>query len=196
MKRFVISDLHLGHVKIRDYEPIRQTWGEDWIGMTDTIINAWSAVVQKEDEVFVLGDFAMGIPDNIPKYRGRLPGRITLIRGNHDRHPERWLDSSRGDDVYTQLRISDPVLGTVTMRHDPSHFTPEDRSSSDLLLHGHIHSNPYGFGIPDDVVAKCRCLSVEVLPTCPGPLEFSLVGDLPVGTLRGKWVEPNHRSSL
>lgn len=137
----------------------------------------------------------MGPTDQMVVVRQRLHGRITLIRGNHDRHPERWLDPSRGDDVYTQLRIADPVLGTITMRHDPSHFTPEDVSSSSLLLHGHIHSNPYGFDVADDVQAKCRCVSVEVLPTCPGPIEFHRVGSLPIGTLRGKWNEPKHRSS-
>lgn len=196
MKTWIISDTHLGHVKIRDYEPMRQSWGPDHTAMTETLINAWNDVVGVDDHVYHLGDFAMGLPTLVPVYRYRLHGRITLIRGNHDKKPHIWLNTERGDVMYDHLVIRDPHLGTVTMRHDPNHFTQEDVASSSLLLHGHIHSNPYGSEINDDVLAKCRCVSVEVLPFCPKPFPFADVSSLPVGTLRGKWTEPNHRHKL
>jgi len=196
MKTWIISDTHLGHVKIRDYEPMRQAWGPDHVAMTEVLLNAWNAVVGVDDHVYHLGDFAMGNPALIPVYRSRLNGRITLIRGNHDKKPDSWLAPERGDVMYDRLVLTDPNLGVVTMVHDPRHFTREDIGASTLLLHGHIHSNPYGMDVSDEALAKCRCLSVEVLPTCPGPISFSDVGYLPPGTAKGKWIEPGRRNTL
>ena len=54
MKRY-ISDLHLGHANVLkfDQRPFL-TLNE----MHETIINNWNSVVDKTDDVYILGDFA------------------------------------------------------------------------------------------------------------------------------------------
>lgn len=49
---------------------------------TSVLTCNWNAVVGKDDEVWVIGDFCMNNPN---RYLKRLNGVIRLIRGNHDR---------------------------------------------------------------------------------------------------------------
>lgn len=52
--------------------------------MRETFIENWNSCVDPDDEVYLLGDVAMGIrADNLPAVE-RLNGAKTLILGNHD----------------------------------------------------------------------------------------------------------------
>ena len=172
-RQWIISDTHLGHLKIQTFEPSRLAWGPDVPTMTNTLIDAWAAVVGPEDTVYHLGDFAMGLPDLMPGYRSRLPGSIILIRGNHDKRPDRWLTSrDRMEDV---LEMNLPKLGLVIMRHDPHDFTLEEAARAAYLFHGHLHSNQHRGDTPEAIRHKARCFSIEVLPTRPAPMLLSEV---------------------
>lgn len=52
--------------------------------MNKTLISNWNSVVGKNDEVIVVGDFALTGKDNIINIGHQLKGRKTLILGNHE----------------------------------------------------------------------------------------------------------------
>jgi calcineurin-like phosphoesterase family protein len=54
--------------------------------MDETLINNWNKVVDKEDVVFHLGDFAVGGAASWSNLLQRLNGKVYLIMGNHDVH--------------------------------------------------------------------------------------------------------------
>ena len=174
---WIISDTHFGHVRIVEYEPIRKTWCDGTVeGMTEALIAAWQRVVQPHHRVLHLGDFAMGPKARWAEMRARLPGQITLIRGNHDPEPgsKHW-DLLRPIEVADELEFDHPQLGRVLCAHDPSVFSAEDADRFDVLLHGHLHSGHHRDNVPESIRAKCICASVERLPSQPAPLPFDLL---------------------
>lgn len=79
-KIYLISDLHFGHDrefiwKVRGYESIAQ--------MNDRQVEKWNAVVDNNDDVYVLGDVMLGDSKNI-EYIKQLNGKIHIVLGNHD----------------------------------------------------------------------------------------------------------------
>lgn len=82
MARWFTSDLHLGHTNIIEYcgRPFHSV-GE----MNAAIVSRWNEAVASDDEVWVLGDVAMGRMDETLQLVGELAGRKTLLTGNHDR---------------------------------------------------------------------------------------------------------------
>ena len=52
--------------------------------MNKTLMSNWNSIVGKNDEVIVVGDFALMSKDNIIDIGRQLKGRKTLILGNHD----------------------------------------------------------------------------------------------------------------
>lgn len=78
-KTWFSADTHFGHAKIIQYcnRPFKSI--EE---MDETLIKNWNYVVQPEDVVYHLGDFAWR---NIGKYAERLNGNIHLVRGSHDK---------------------------------------------------------------------------------------------------------------
>lgn len=179
---WIISDTHFNHKRMIEvpYEPIRRLWGATVEENTQNMILAWLKAVSPEDTVYHLGDFAMGRKELMPEVRSLLPGRIILVQGNHDRDLS-FLDANRGDEVHDSLTIEHSKWGTLTMRHNPSHFTEDDARYSDMLLCGHLHSSKVPESIPELIRSKVTCVSVERLPTRPAPLPLDGVGYLPTG---------------
>lgn len=155
MSRWFTADLHLGHANIIEYSG-RPFDSVDT--MNRALIDRWNEVVADDDEVWMLGDFALGkIADTLPLV-AELAGRKVLLTGNHDRcwpghgrrsegWEERYLeagfDEIRHDD--TTMNVGDnealachfPYRGD---RHDRDRFVasrPADRGR--WLLHGHVH---------------------------------------------------------
>jgi calcineurin-like phosphoesterase family protein len=54
--------------------------------MNDHIIGNWNAMIDNEDEVYVLGDVGFDKHKTLENYLRRLNGIKYLIRGNHDKH--------------------------------------------------------------------------------------------------------------
>lgn len=156
--RWWTSDLHLGHANICAYSgrPYRQV--ED---MNIDIIDRWNDNVAPDDEVYVLGDVAMGhIPDTLPLVE-LLHGAKTLIPGNHDRcwpglrtkkkdSVDKWAQeySAAGFTIMTGPVEVDmggspvmadhfPYVGDSQERDRYREFRPPDRGL--WLLHGHVH---------------------------------------------------------
>lgn len=154
--RYFTADLHFGHENIITYcdRPYR-----DVEEMNADLVDRWNATVGDDDEVWVLGDVAMGpIEESLEWVRG-LRGHKVLVAGNHDRcwagrrrAPERWLER------YRDIGFERILQGTVPVRvggHDvlAGHFPYEGDSldeerftrwrphdTGSWLLHGHVHT--------------------------------------------------------
>lgn len=153
--RWFTSDLHLGHVRIIDYtdRPYRHV-----AEMNEGLIALWNAVVDPDDEVWVIGDLAMGRIDESLPHAARLVGRKHLVIGNHDRpfsDPDRrdhWVQRYLDVGGFTELHdgevectLADRTLRLCHFPYEGDHGDedryPEHRPIDDgrWLLHGHVH---------------------------------------------------------
>ena len=155
MARYFTADLHLGHRNIIDYcgRPFR-----DVAQMDDALVERWNAAVAPEDEVMVLGDFAMGRIDETLPVVGVLNGRKVLLAGNHDRC---WHGHKKGveaaTDRYLAAGFDEIRQGTIELSigrvgvlachfpyrgdsHDHDrHVAHRPVDGGAWLLHGHVH---------------------------------------------------------
>lgn len=79
-RAWFVADTHFFHHKAAQ---MRGFDSPDW--MNNALINAWSQVVRATDHVFVLGDLSFAGTMNTNRVLGHLPGRLHLVRGNHDK---------------------------------------------------------------------------------------------------------------
>jgi len=157
--RFFTSDMHFGHKRIIELAERPFSSLEE---MNEMIVANWNSVVGPDDDVYVLGDVALGPIMESLAYVERLMGRKHLVIGNHDRcfaggkrskglTPEEWVD------VYVEAGFAHiySMLWTVIggeptyMSHFPyvgdsegpdrfGGYRLTDRGLT--LLHGHTHS--------------------------------------------------------
>ena len=80
---YFISDLHINHAKIIEYDARPFADVEE---MNRVLIENWNNVVNEDDIVFHLGDFSVGGAVEWTNLLDQLHGRIFLILGNHDNH--------------------------------------------------------------------------------------------------------------
>lgn len=125
--RFFISDLHFGHKNIIKY--CSRPW-DSVEAMDEGLIENWNSTVGVEDEVIVIGDFALG-PAAVEAYSQRLNGRKTLVSGNHDPRREVFLRNG-WHAVHPTMCITVPGLGLLQVKHIPY-------KTESLLLCGHVH---------------------------------------------------------
>lgn len=155
MATFFTADLHLGHARIIEFcnRPFENTHR-----MNQALISNWNEVVSDNDEVWVLGDLAMGSIKHSLELVRKLNGRKHLVAGNHDRcwsgggeKALKWYPKYADVGfklILEEAHINVPGLGMVMMSHFPyagdSH--PQDRyrefrptDNGEWLLHGHVH---------------------------------------------------------
>ncbi len=165
MTTFFSSDTHFGHARIQEYQPNRPRGSVQ--DMNEAMIDAWNAVVGPYDDVWFLGDFAMGqIANSLPMVQ-YLNGHIIIVGGNHDRFTlaygkmseekrEGWYDKYReagfvdvidgavsttiGDGIPVQL-CHFPYISVAD--HVDEREAQYDRwrpiDDGRILLHGHVH---------------------------------------------------------
>jgi calcineurin-like phosphoesterase family protein len=114
MARYWTSDLHLGHANIIRY--CRRPFA-DVETMNEALIERWNDTVTEADEVWVLGDFALGtIAHTLPLAR-RLRGRKVLLAGNHDRcWAEGWHSTKKWVERYRDAGFAEILQGTVEVQ--------------------------------------------------------------------------------
>jgi len=155
MTRYWTSDLHLGHANIIRYtgRPFA-----DVDEMNRALIERWNDAVTDTDEVWVLGDVALGRIDETLGLVEQLHGRKILLTGNHDRcwhghgaKAERWIGryADAGFDEIHHGSIETPLGSTPVMcSHFPYRGDSRDHErypdhrpidSGAVLLHGHVH---------------------------------------------------------
>lgn len=156
MAIFFVSDTHFGHSNIlhlghgRPFDSIEEH--------NETLIDNWNSVVKSSDDVYHLGDVALGkIAESLPLVN-RLNGYKMLVPGNHDRifsgekeaKRDRFIDAYRGVFQY----VLPETFQTSFSGYDVllSHF-PYSGDSHDIdrhadkrpvdeglpLIHGHVH---------------------------------------------------------
>jgi calcineurin-like phosphoesterase family protein len=149
MTKFVTSDIHFNHKNIVIYQPNRGTL--DIPTMNENIIRAWNEDVQPEDEVFILGDVAMGRIELAPALIRRLNGTKHLILGNHDKSLKKLMDQDpevRGmfgivEHYHEMMHSVDGKKYSLCMMHFPiAHWAYA--SNGTMMLHGHLHGHPSG----------------------------------------------------
>jgi calcineurin-like phosphoesterase family protein len=143
MNTFFTSDLHFGHANVIQYagRPFK-----DAHEMNEALVANWNAVVQPDDEVYVVGDFALCRKEEAARLAERLNGQKYLVRGNHDREvPGKafgWIKDMhtvKVPDADAPLGVQRIVLCHYAMRvWDRCHY-------GTWHLYGHSHGS-----LPDD----------------------------------------------
>lgn len=93
MARWLTSDLHFSHINILDYCKRPFSNIDD---MNRNIIDNINSMVSQDDELWILGDIAMGqLEFSLPLVK-RILARKIIVAGNHDRiHPYYGTKSTR-----------------------------------------------------------------------------------------------------
>lgn len=138
---YFTSDTHFNHNKIIEYchRPFN-----DVEEMNEVIIANWNRVVQPEDHVFHLGDFAMGGVDEWNAILDRLSGKIHLILGNHDLRTISQSCPVRFEEVCMQKII---MVGKhqIIMNHYPLLcFSGAEKKTWQFF--GHVHTSKNNTG--------------------------------------------------
>ena len=151
MKRFVIADLHFGHEKIIKYENRPFADSKE---MNDRLAKLWNLTVEKDDLVYVLGDFTLSRRISvIKKLVNSLNGRKILIMGNHDtRKPKDYV--ACGFEVATRRPMM--VEPGVILMHEPL-MDASLIAPTYIYFFGHVHSNKTLM----DGYHNCMCVPVE-----------------------------------
>lgn len=130
---FFISDLHLGHKKVVQFNNDDGQKMRPWNNLNDmhnAMIAAWNSAVTDADKVYVIGDFAF---DKKSLAIGKeLKGRKILVKGNHD-----VLKLKDYMEVFSDIRGCH-VLEDYVLTHVPIHESCIDRFK--INIHGHLHS--------------------------------------------------------
>ncbi len=156
MARYWTADLHFGHRNIIRYA---QRPFADVAEMDEGLVARWNEVVADDDEVWVLGDVAMGPIGASLAQVSRLAGRKVLVAGNHDRcwfghgpkaEPwvERYLDAGFAEVLQGVVPVAIGGLEALACHfpyegdsHDRDRYTAHRPVDTGLpLLHGHVHT--------------------------------------------------------
>lgn len=142
MKKWITSDLHFGHDRIRQFCPETRGRFVDVIDMREKMIAEWNQNVSQGDEVFILGDFAFLPARDAVDILRRLNGSKILIEGNHDRKLLNDPAFRREfKEVHPYLRYNHNGQ-IVIMFHYPI-FDHDQAGRGSIMLHGHRHGKPH-----------------------------------------------------
>lgn len=123
---WLLADLHLGHPDIM-LHAARPFLSSDVAEMDRVLLGNWRATVAPADRAVVAGDLCSD-PDCYREALASLPGRLTLVRGNHD--------PSRPDLLSSAGFIAGGQRFVVV--HDPADAPP---GFDGWVIHGHVHDS-------------------------------------------------------
>jgi len=161
-KDFFIADTHFGGENIIRYEnrPFANA-----AEMDEKLIENWNRIVEKEDTVYVLGDFSdYADAKKEAEILGKLNGTKILVMGNHDTHrtSQEWRDLG-----FVEC-FPMPVIykSFFMLSHEPLYINSNMPYAN---LYGHVHANPSY----KDACKQSVCVSVERIAYTP--VEFSVL---------------------
>lgn len=135
--KYYTSDLHFCHANIIKYEDRPFNSANE---MDDYLIYKWNNRVKKNDEVFVLGDFAFCDGNKANELLDKLNGKKYLITGNHDSFlKDKIFNKSKFEWIRDYAKINDDG-NKVIMFHYPIAVWDCQHHGS-IHLYGHVHSN-------------------------------------------------------
>ena len=135
MNRY-ISDLHLGNANViqfdnRPFESLEE--------MHKTIISNWNKVTNKNDTVYILGDFCWETEAGWERYLKELSGKKVLIRGNHDLKAPSPKIKRYFLDIKDYKEITDNGRHII-MSHYPIPMHKAAYNPNCFMLYGHVHN--------------------------------------------------------
>jgi calcineurin-like phosphoesterase family protein len=133
MTIFFTSDNHFGHSSARSLyrRPFPSV-----ADMDQQMIDRWNAVVNPDDEVWHLGDFAVRQPaERVTSLLGELHGRKHLIVGNNDDVAVTGCTDWTSVQAYAELTIEGALF---VLCHYPFR-TWNGMGKGSINLHGHSH---------------------------------------------------------
>ena len=165
MKRWIISDLHFGHINVIKYSnrPF-----SDVDEMNKELIKKWNNIVGKDDLVYVLGDFTLFHRlDKIKEYTQALNGRKILIMGNHDtRKPKDYIEAGFIQAIRKPIMVEPGVI----LMHEPFY---DDKliAKNYIYFFGHVHTKTCCM----DNLPNCKCVCAERLDYKPINFDQALI---------------------
>ncbi len=132
MTTFFTADLHFYHKNIIKY--INRPF-DNVINMNNHYIKKWNAVVDKKDNIYVIGDFAFTGRNNIEKLLRKLNGIKHLIIGNHDDKRSINANGWKSINNLKQIKIEGQ---TIILCHYGLRFWNKSHYGS-WCLYGHSH---------------------------------------------------------
>ena len=131
MKIYIISDTHFYHDNIIGFcnRPADHN---------ELLIDNLSRTIGREDVLYHLGDVIFRTPEAEAKLKSILsliPGRVYLIRGNHDK----WTDTKYL--ICGFAGVFDSIgIGDILLTHEPTFIAG---GVYKLNIHGHLHNLGY-----------------------------------------------------
>src|SRR5690606_20497726 len=97
--------------------------------------------VNKEDEIYIIGDFSFGNDNQSKEILNNLNGKKHLILGNHDIQKKYWRDENLFVSVekYKEIKIKN---NNYVLFHYPIYSWNKMHHGS-IHLHGHTHSDKH-----------------------------------------------------
>lgn len=160
MSTFWTADLHLGHTNIIKYCDRPYKHADE---MNEALIANWNDRVTEDDEVWVLGDVALGHGESTLSMLAALKGHKYLLVGNHDRifpenkdaYKDKWRPWYKA--VFEEIYIwqAKTTLGGLDLKMCHFPYEPDERhektgrfteyypkrGKEDWLIHGHVHTS-------------------------------------------------------
>lgn len=138
--KYYISDLHLFHFNSIMFDKRKFDTLDE---MHNTIVNNWNNTITNSDEVYVLGDIAMGKPrEELINLIANLKGHKYLIVGNHDKISD-YRYTKLFEKVIGYLEITDNINGKaykVVLSHYPIMMWNGQHRGA-IHLYGHVHNS-------------------------------------------------------
>ncbi|GJD65778.1 metallophosphoesterase [Methylobacterium frigidaeris] len=166
MPVFFTADLHLNHGHLLRADVARPRPFASVEEHDEAIISRWNATVRSaSDDVYVLGDFALGLDsEGLERVFRRLRGRKHLIVGNHD--PARTVRLPWSSKPADLRRVAVDAGGRrydVTLCHYPMRAWNRIHHGA-LHLYGHTHGSLPGTRRSCDVGVDCWDFRPVALP--------------------------------
>lgn len=130
------SDTHFGHQKVIDYckRPF-----QDVKLMEEALIENWNKRVKKNEQVYVLGDFAFTGREKMKEILSKLKGQKILVKGNHDKDARSMLEAGFQKVVENErIKIGNT---SVLLSHFPYHPVTQHITYGDKVLYHGIDKN-------------------------------------------------------
>lgn len=151
-KVYVVADTHFGHKNVIEYESRPFDSVEE---MDITMINNWNSVVNPDDIVYFLGDFAFYSRERLVQIGKQLNGYKILVKGNHDRGNNNLYRKAGFSEIHKKpIIIGDLVLSHVKI-------PCSELGVNQINIHGHSHSKGVAFS------KQYKCVSVENINYTP-----------------------------
>ena len=140
---WISSDLHFNHNREFLYVPRGFL---DVQVMNEMILYNFKEDIQEKDDVYLLGDLMLGGSDKLEEgleYLREIPGKLHLVRGNHDTD-KRWVAYGRLPNVVEQQNAIylNYKKYHFYMSHYPSftaNLEKESLHQCTINLYGHTH---------------------------------------------------------